>query len=61
MKLLIVQFSSSSRHFISFRSKFLAAPCSQTPSVYVSPLMSQTKFHTHTEQQAKVNSQYFPK
>jgi hypothetical protein len=33
---------------------FCLAPCSQTPSVHVFPLMSETKFHTHTKLQEKL-------
>jgi hypothetical protein len=35
-----------------FIQRSFSTPCSQTPSVYVPPLMSENKFHIHTEPQA---------
>jgi hypothetical protein len=35
--------------FYPFSVIFSTAPCSETPSIYVLPLMSETKFHTHLE------------
>jgi hypothetical protein len=49
MKLLIMQFSPISCYFISLRPRY----SSQTPAVYVPPLMSETKFRTHTEPQVR--------
>jgi hypothetical protein len=41
-------------HPFSVQTVFSSAPCSQTPSVHVSPLMSNTKFHAHTKPPAKL-------
>jgi hypothetical protein len=35
---------------------FFSAPSSQTPTVYVPPLMSETRLHTHTKPQATLLS-----
>jgi hypothetical protein len=49
MKLPIMPFSPASYYIIPLVSKY-----SQTPSVCVLPLGSETKFHTHMKLQAKL-------
>jgi len=49
MKPLCMQSSPPSCHFLPFRSKYSPSNRSQTPSVYVLPLVRETKFHTHTK------------
>jgi hypothetical protein len=44
----------SSSNLPSHHPSSVQAPCSQTPSVYVPPLMLKTKFRTYTERQPKL-------
>jgi hypothetical protein len=56
MQLLTVQFSPASYYFTPLGSKILSStPCSQTPAVYVILLMSEAKFHTHTNYRQNYN------
>jgi hypothetical protein len=58
MKFLIMESSAIFCHFISLRTKYSPQHRSQTPSVYVPPLMSKTKFRTHTEPRVKLYVSY---
>jgi hypothetical protein len=50
MKLLIMQSSPTSHHFLSIKVQiFSPAFSSQTTSMYVLLLVWETKFHTHTK------------
>jgi hypothetical protein len=53
MKLLIMQSSPASRHFLPLRSKYSSLSPSQRPSVCVFHLVWETKLHTVMEQQVK--------
>jgi hypothetical protein len=57
MNLLIMHTYNLSLH-PSLIQIFSSAPCSQILSVYITPLMPGTKFHTHTEQHVKLSCVY---
>jgi hypothetical protein len=54
MKVLIMQFSPTSVNSSLLGPDIFLNTLSHIPSVYVLTLMLQTKFHTHTEPEAKL-------
>jgi hypothetical protein len=52
VKLLVIKFSPTFHP--SLVQKISSAPCFQIPSVHALSLMSETKLHTHTKLQAKL-------
>jgi hypothetical protein len=59
MELLMKKFSPLPCYLVPFWAQiFSSTPYSHTPSAYVPPSTSATKFYTHTKQQANYNSVY---
>jgi hypothetical protein len=54
MKLLIMQFPAISRRIIPPRAKYFPQHPVLKPSVFVPPLLLETKFRTNTVPQAKL-------
>jgi hypothetical protein len=57
-KLIVMQFSHNPIILSVFGTNILHGTLSQMLSVYVLPLISDTKFHTHTKIAAEFNSFY---
>jgi hypothetical protein len=51
-----MKFSSATCHFISLNRISFSPSCFQTPPAYVPPLMSETKFPSHTKLETKLYS-----
>jgi hypothetical protein len=54
MKVLIMQFSPSSCYFLPLGANILLSTLFSSTSIYVLPLMWETKFHTSTKQQVSI-------
>jgi hypothetical protein len=51
----LCSFSCLLLHHLSWDQKFSSAHCSETPSVYVLPLIWETQFHTHIKVKVKLS------